>query len=70
MKFSFTSPHGPKGSEVDPECLFFTLNTFQANLTVTCYKRLQDLELAFRYKNTQTDGSKDGQTDVEVEIVI
>ena len=30
MDLDFTLAHGPKGSEGDLECIFFTLNTFQA----------------------------------------
>ena len=57
-------PYGPKGSEGDPQCIFFTLDTYQET-------SVSDI-LWSVCKNLRTNGTeteKDGQTDVKIEIV-
>ena len=36
MHLSFALPHGSQGSEGDPECIFFTLDTYQEILMTFC----------------------------------
>ena len=66
--------HVFKGSESDPECTFFTLNTYQALLLLVAFCDLiAGIGPSFRthgQTEPRTDGCTDGQTDVEVEIVI
>ena len=62
------------GSEGDPGCISFTLNTYQPTFINDIFvMRLQEVELDFRHTDgtrTQKDGNSDGQTDMEVEILI
>ena len=52
----------PQGSEGDPKCLFFTLNTYQATLLLTLFDTNAGIEISFRtHEQTQTDEQVDTQ---------
>ena len=54
-----------------PKCIFFTYDTHQAILLVTFCDTYGESELVFGHTHGRTDGRRtEGQTDVEVEIVI
>ena len=71
MDLSFALPHGSQGSEGGPECIFFTLDTYQETfISEICYPTAET-GFSFRTDGRTEDGrTAEGQTDVEVEIVI
>ena len=66
MDLDFAMAHGPKGFEGDPECIFFTLDTYKG--TFIC-GITAGISPSFRTHGT-THAWTDGQIDEEVEIVI
>ena len=62
----------PLGSEGDPGCIFFTLKTYQTTLIGDICETPEGSEVSFWTDGKNRNGRKrmDGQTDVEVEIVV
>ena len=61
------------GSKGDPGCISFAPNTYQTALLVKFFDMLAGIEVSFRMDEQRTDGGRmeaEGQTEVEVEIVI
>ena len=67
MDLSFASPHRPQGSDGDPECIFFTLGLYQETFIIDLFDPTAETWVSFQ--THRTDGM-DGQTDVEVEMII
>ena len=66
---SLISAHGPKGSEGDPNYIFFTLNTCQASFISDFCETTAGIGKKWKC-DVRTDGRTEGQTDVMSEIVI
>ena len=66
MDLGLTLFYGPKGSEGDPDFIFFTLNICQATFIVT----LCDTTAGIGKNESVTDLRTEGQADVKSEIVI
>ena len=66
MDLSFALPYEPQGSEGDPECNFSLLTHTKKLLLLTFCDLTAETGVSFRIDGRRTEG----QTDVEVEIVI
>ena len=71
MDLDFALAHGPKGFECNPECIFFNLETYQETSVSDILSSDCRNWFIFRtHGRTDARRTEEGQTDVEVEIVI
>ena len=65
MDLGFAFSHGPKGSEGDPECIFFPFDTSQETSVVTFYDPTAETGVSFwtdGTRKTEDGPPKDRQT--------
>ena len=66
-----TSWTAVKGSDGDPECIFFTLDTYQKTFICDFWDPTAETGVRFRtHEQKRNRNGTDGQTDGTVEIVI